>query len=203
MLCSNCGNAVTEAESVEFEDARICAACKPLYIQKLREGVATVIFEGSHSMLRRMLTFLLHAAWCSAIQEAIFLGIMFKHDVQLDSMPALWLALIVSAVGVLLLLMIIRWRLRITLLDIPRRMFAPVLFLLGMTVIAGIIIIIVITVQIFETPHLTDVDLFRYYVLIIVFFAFSLTDIMIWFIFVLAVLWLLGKIRITRKLFGT
>jgi uncharacterized RDD family membrane protein YckC len=37
--CSECGRADATEELIRFDDARICARCKPLFIQKLREGV--------------------------------------------------------------------------------------------------------------------------------------------------------------------
>lgn len=37
--CSECGRAYAAEELIRFDDARICARCKPLFIQKLREGV--------------------------------------------------------------------------------------------------------------------------------------------------------------------
>ncbi|MBU1171787.1 MAG: RDD family protein [Proteobacteria bacterium] len=38
--CSECGRSLPEDELVRFEHARVCAACKPLFVQKLKEGVA-------------------------------------------------------------------------------------------------------------------------------------------------------------------
>ena len=37
--CSQCGGTFPEDETILYEDARICAGCKPLFMQKLREGV--------------------------------------------------------------------------------------------------------------------------------------------------------------------
>lgn len=37
--CSECGRAYALEALIRFDDARICARCKPLFIQKLREGV--------------------------------------------------------------------------------------------------------------------------------------------------------------------
>ena len=39
--CCECGKQYAPEEMLNFEGAWVCAACKPLYIQKLREGVAT------------------------------------------------------------------------------------------------------------------------------------------------------------------
>lgn len=37
--CSECGRAFPPDDLIRFDDALICAACKPLFTQKLREGV--------------------------------------------------------------------------------------------------------------------------------------------------------------------
>jgi len=38
--CSECGMLLGEDELIRFGDALVCAKCKPLFVQKLREGVA-------------------------------------------------------------------------------------------------------------------------------------------------------------------
>jgi uncharacterized RDD family membrane protein YckC len=38
--CVECGGSYPEAEMISFDNAWVCAACKPVYVQKLREGVA-------------------------------------------------------------------------------------------------------------------------------------------------------------------
>jgi uncharacterized RDD family membrane protein YckC len=40
--CSQCGRVQPAAEMVRFGDLWVCASCKPLYAQRLREGVAPV-----------------------------------------------------------------------------------------------------------------------------------------------------------------
>ena len=37
--CSECGRSFPEDDLVRFETSRVCAACKPLFVQKIREGV--------------------------------------------------------------------------------------------------------------------------------------------------------------------
>jgi uncharacterized RDD family membrane protein YckC len=38
--CAECGNLFPESEMIAFENAWVCAACKPVFVQKLKEGVA-------------------------------------------------------------------------------------------------------------------------------------------------------------------
>lgn len=38
--CSECGRVFAEEEMIRFNGARVCAGCKPLFVQKIREGVS-------------------------------------------------------------------------------------------------------------------------------------------------------------------
>ena len=47
--CSECGRELNENELIRFGNTLVCAECKPLYVQKLREGVAPageMVFAG-------------------------------------------------------------------------------------------------------------------------------------------------------------
>ena len=39
-LCIECGQAFAEDDMIRFEDAWVCATCKPIFVQKIKEGVA-------------------------------------------------------------------------------------------------------------------------------------------------------------------
>lgn len=39
-VCSECGRAFPEDEMISFENAKVCAGCKPVFIQKIKEGVS-------------------------------------------------------------------------------------------------------------------------------------------------------------------
>jgi uncharacterized RDD family membrane protein YckC len=39
-ICSQCGRIFPEDQVITFEDKMICAACKPMFVQKIKEGVA-------------------------------------------------------------------------------------------------------------------------------------------------------------------
>ena len=39
-VCSECGRAYAEEEMIRFNEAWICAGCKPAFIQKVKEGVS-------------------------------------------------------------------------------------------------------------------------------------------------------------------
>ena len=38
-LCSECGNTFSKDELITFQNANVCAACKPVLIQKIKEGI--------------------------------------------------------------------------------------------------------------------------------------------------------------------
>jgi uncharacterized RDD family membrane protein YckC len=38
--CVECGGSFPEIEMISFDNAWVCAACKPVYVQKLKEGIA-------------------------------------------------------------------------------------------------------------------------------------------------------------------
>ena len=37
--CADCGNTFAETDMIAFENAWVCAGCKPVFVQKLKEGV--------------------------------------------------------------------------------------------------------------------------------------------------------------------
>ena len=38
--CSECGNTFSQDEMIRFQDSWVCGACKPLFVQKIKEGVS-------------------------------------------------------------------------------------------------------------------------------------------------------------------
>jgi uncharacterized RDD family membrane protein YckC len=38
-VCSECGRAFAEDDMIRFAEVRVCAACKPIFVQKIKEGV--------------------------------------------------------------------------------------------------------------------------------------------------------------------
>ena len=40
--CAECGQFFPDTEMIAFENAWVCAACKPIFVQKLKEGIAPV-----------------------------------------------------------------------------------------------------------------------------------------------------------------
>ncbi|MHC4104369.1 MAG: RDD family protein [Planctomycetota bacterium] len=38
--CNECGNSISQDDMIRFGDSWVCAACKPLFVQKIKEGLA-------------------------------------------------------------------------------------------------------------------------------------------------------------------
>lgn len=43
VVCSQCGNIFPPDEVIRYGDAAVCAQCKPVFVQRLREGAATSV----------------------------------------------------------------------------------------------------------------------------------------------------------------
>lgn len=43
-VCTECGNPFADEQLISYKDARVCATCKPLFFQKLKEGVAQTAY---------------------------------------------------------------------------------------------------------------------------------------------------------------
>jgi len=39
-VCSECGETFSEDEMISFENAKVCTGCKPVFVQKIKEGVS-------------------------------------------------------------------------------------------------------------------------------------------------------------------
>lgn len=39
-ICSECGRVFAEEDMIRFNEARVCAGCKPVFVQKIKEGVS-------------------------------------------------------------------------------------------------------------------------------------------------------------------
>jgi uncharacterized RDD family membrane protein YckC len=39
-VCAECGRVFAEEEMIRFNDTRVCAGCKPVFVQKIKEGVS-------------------------------------------------------------------------------------------------------------------------------------------------------------------
>jgi uncharacterized RDD family membrane protein YckC len=49
VLCQHCGKVVAKENAIQYGAAWVCADCKPLFVQKLREGASVPLGEGQYA----------------------------------------------------------------------------------------------------------------------------------------------------------
>jgi uncharacterized RDD family membrane protein YckC len=58
LLCSECNREISEEELIRFGETIVCANCKPLYIQKLKEGVVKSELKQANFGVRTLALFI-------------------------------------------------------------------------------------------------------------------------------------------------
>lgn len=88
VVCSSCHRAYPEDEVLQYQGAYICAACKPLFVQQLREGAqfaGTMVFAGFWIRFASMfIDGIILAVFIFA--TSFVLGLAFAFATQPDSM---------------------------------------------------------------------------------------------------------------------
>ncbi len=75
--CAECGNTFPEQEMINYENSMICATCKPVFIQKIKEGVSVGADMDYAGFWIRFGAKLIDGLIVGGIQMIIFLPIMF------------------------------------------------------------------------------------------------------------------------------
>ena len=143
--CAECGKNFPKDTMVAFENSHICAACKPLFFQKLREGVATGgagIWRSKKQLVTTLNPVLpARCVKCNAPTEAA----PIKRNLYWHP-PLYYLALLVNVIVYVIVAMLVRKRSTAMVFICPehraqRRNAIIVAWLLGVggiaTVIAG------------------------------------------------------------------
>lgn len=96
VACVECGMRLPERETVRFENAHVCASCKPIYLQRIREGVprsgnAMVWRSGRELVTPRDVTFPQRCMKCNEPAE----GAPLKRSLYWHS-PWLYIALLAN-----------------------------------------------------------------------------------------------------------
>ena len=127
--CATCGRIVAAEDCVAFAGKSICAACKPEYFQKLREGMPE---KGPPAVtfLRRMLSLYLYALSCGVLQ--IVLIYLAGNTLSRYEWAPLIAGLCASGGCVLLLHQILRWRLKLPAREFPGQMLLPCVLLMAL-----------------------------------------------------------------------
>lgn len=82
ILCSQCGLAFAEDQLIRIENILVCAACKPVVMQKLREGV-TVSVSASEQIRKAHLS---HEASIRSVGQLYLLGAVFLIPASIISL---------------------------------------------------------------------------------------------------------------------
>lgn len=100
-LCSECGNAFPDDELVTFQGSFICASCKPVFLQKIREGVSTgqMIYAGfwirfAAKFVDWLILWVINMAFAFASAFVIPTAVNNPEDMATAMIPSIILALI-------------------------------------------------------------------------------------------------------------
>jgi uncharacterized RDD family membrane protein YckC len=82
-VCAECGQMFAEDEMIQFQESWICAGCKPVFIQKIKEGVSVA---GSMDLAGFWLRF---GAWAidAFIMGIVNLGIFIPMGMYMSTAP--------------------------------------------------------------------------------------------------------------------
>jgi hypothetical protein len=156
--CSICKNTLFEEESIGFEGARICAACKPGYFQKLREGVMpTQAFRST--FFARLIALCLHGSWCSAL-AAVITWSALQINPKMPDRVSLPLMVILSAVAAVATLYFCRGRLRTRIWRLPGDLILPAVALFIALFVSGFTGLISLAVY-YETNKINRIMLLK------------------------------------------
>jgi uncharacterized RDD family membrane protein YckC len=72
-ICSQCGRSLPGDQVITYEDKKICASCKPLFVQKLKEGVAIPGMQNYGGFWIRFLAKIIDGVILSIAQWAIMI----------------------------------------------------------------------------------------------------------------------------------
>jgi uncharacterized RDD family membrane protein YckC len=92
-MCSQCGGTFPEDQVIAIEDRMICAACKPMFVQKLKEGVAMPLSTAFGGFWIRTLAYLIDSFVYGIVSWIIILPI------SMFVMPAMMQAGDQAAIG--------------------------------------------------------------------------------------------------------
>jgi uncharacterized RDD family membrane protein YckC len=90
-ICSQCGGTFPEDQVIAIEDRMICAACKPMFVQKLKEGVAMPLSTAFGGFWIRLLAYIIDSfvfgivSWIILMPIGIF---MMPNMMQGGNPPA-------------------------------------------------------------------------------------------------------------------
>lgn len=72
-ICSQCGGTFPEDQVIAIEDRMICAACKPMFVQKLKEGVALPLSTAYGGFWIRAVAYFIDAVIFGIVSQVIMI----------------------------------------------------------------------------------------------------------------------------------
>ncbi len=103
-LCSQCGGTFPEDQVITFEDRMICASCKPMFVQKLKEGASLPITTAYGGFWIRALAYIIDTFIVGIVSWAIMMPLsmlVMPGMMQLGEEAAVGGAIILIAVYML------------------------------------------------------------------------------------------------------
>jgi len=89
IICAECGRSFAEGEIIRYGNVSVCANCKPVFVQKLQEGVSLPGTPNYAGFWRRAAAYLLDGFILYAVSAAINLaaGLNFLQALGFNSAP--------------------------------------------------------------------------------------------------------------------
>jgi len=84
-LCSECGQAFAADELIRFRNSPICAGCKPLFVQKVKEGVSVAGTMEYAGFWIRFVAFSLDAFLMGMVNMVVFIPLGILIPLQPDN----------------------------------------------------------------------------------------------------------------------
>lgn len=75
VICSQCGGTFPEDQVIAIEDRMICAACKPTFVQKLKEGVATPLSVAYGGFWIRVLAYIIDGVILGVTSQVLMIPV--------------------------------------------------------------------------------------------------------------------------------
>jgi len=75
--CAECGQLVAEDDMIRFNELRVCVACKPTFVQKIKEGVAVAGALDYAGFWRRLAALMLDGVIISVVNMVLYLPMGF------------------------------------------------------------------------------------------------------------------------------
>lgn len=85
-ICSQCGGTFPEDQVIAFEDRMICASCKPMFVQKLKEGASLPLTTAYGGFWIRAVAYIIDAVIFGIVSQIIMIPLsMFMMPSMMEA----------------------------------------------------------------------------------------------------------------------